>query len=183
MNTIIQNTPSDKHLFKIRNLGLRSIYIDSRANKKSLRFCPASVATNAAVVHVTVSLQVVAMLKLLVFGFTFLVAITTFATCQPQQCMYGDRFCKCNETYDVCEFKLVIEHLQTFAGYRLDAATSIRGTQGQVFYLGPGGKLVPVLQNGSCTEFGAECSVPSTVDGSTYRTFIGVNIKYEKRYP
>ena len=152
MNTIIQNTPSDK-----------------------LRFCPASVATNTAVVHVTVSLQVVAMLKLLVFGFTFLVAITTFATCQPQQCMYGARYCKCNETYDVCEFKLVIEHFQTFAGYRLDAATSIRGTQGQVFYLGPGGKLVPVLQNGSCTEFGAECTEPSTVDGSTYRTFIGVN--------
>ena len=107
-----------------------------------------------------------------------MVVSTTFIACQKiPPCKYGDRFCECDESLDVCEFTLVIEQLQTFTRYLFNE-TEIHGTQGEVYYLGEGGKPFPVSQNGICEDAEASngsCTDPSTVDSKTYRSFIAVS--------
>ena len=80
--------------------------------------------------------------------------------------------CECE--IDVCYFRLVIEHLQTFTAYEEDAA---RGTRGRVFFIDDAGGLSPARSNGAdrpCNDL-RNCTDPHTVDGSTYRSFIAVN--------
>ena len=84
--------------------------------------------------------------------------------------------CKCNE--DTCYFKLVIEHLQTFTAYELDAA---RGTRGRVFYVKDDGEFEAAARDedrNACIDR-SQCTDIHTVDGSTYRSFLAVN----KRIP
>lgn len=80
--------------------------------------------------------------------------------------------CECTD--DVCYFKLVIEHLQTFTAYEKNAAS---GTRGRVYYIDSGGNLRPAApypKRTACENL-QNCTEVHTVDGSTYRSFISVN--------
>ena len=84
----------------------------------------------------------------------------------------NEAVCECNE--DVCYFRLVIEHLQTFTAYEKEAP---QGTRGRIFYIDENGKLFPSRPNTDgrpCNDIDT-CTEPNTVDGSTYRSFLAVN--------
>ena len=99
-------------------------------------------------------------------------------------CGAQQKVCECRLDADECEFTLVIEKLYTFTSYEVE----IDETDGDYFaeggtpyYFNASGNLRPSL-NGETpcfTErenFGdISCTVPQTVDGNTYRPFIGVN--------
>ena len=88
----------------------------------------------------------------------------------------GRPVCECNTA--VCYFKLNIEHFQTFTAYSKDAPI---GTRGRVFFINDTGGLEPTMenrQNSPCNDM-SECTLANTVDGQSYRSFIGVN----KRIP
>ena len=78
--------------------------------------------------------------------------------------------CECTE--EICYFRLVIEHLQTFTAYEEDAA---RGTRGRVYYIDDNGQLVTATDGRTACEDLSTCTEVHTVDGSTYRSFIAVN--------
>ena len=82
--------------------------------------------------------------------------------------------CECNE--NVCYFKLVIEHLQTFTAYETDAP---RGTRGRVYYTDADGNPQPATDRRNACEDLNTCTDIHTVDGSTYRSFLAIN----KRIP
>ena len=88
----------------------------------------------------------------------------------------NEAVCECYK--DVCYFKLVIEHLQTFTAYETDAA---RGTRGRVYFLDANGIPKPATdrRNACNREDLNECTDIHTVDGSTYRSFLAIN----KRIP
>ena len=108
--------------------------------------------------------------------------------CEYQQ-EYQQESCTCDQDEDFCEFTLYIEELQTFASYQLNKDSSIRDIPGRTYFLNGSGfnpavtKLdfndvcmvttTPAVFDESFTNIG--CSVPMTVDGITYRRFIGVN--------
>ena len=81
--------------------------------------------------------------------------------------------CECTD--DVCYFKLVIEHLQTFTAYEKEAPM---GTRGRIFYINTMNELSPtrMRDNLPCNDRDT-CTDPNTVDGSTYRSFISVTNK------
>ena len=92
--------------------------------------------------------------------------------------------CECRQDADECEFTLVVEKLQTFTSYELDVDKSSGEYSvgaGTPYYLNSSGYLSPSVGSESpCyteqEDFGGiSCSIPQTVDGNTYRTFIGVN--------
>ena len=106
------------------------------------------------------------------------------------KCSYQQESCTCNQDEDFCEFTLYIEELQTFASYRLNRRSSIRDIPGRIYFLNSSGftpavssedlnfndickVTYPAEFDESFTNIG--CSVPMTVDGITYRRFIGVN--------
>ena len=86
--------------------------------------------------------------------------------------------CECDK--DVCYFRLVIEHLQTFTAYEEKAP---QGTRGRIFYIEDDGGLSPTIENDEKIPRACDktetCTEPNTVDGSTYRSLISVN----KRLP
>ena len=112
-------------------------------------------------------------------------------------CGVQQRVCECREDADECEFTLVIEELQTFASYKIEMTTTFSGNQvdpgtppynlegGTPFYMNSSGYLVPSDVDEpeditECVTFdenfsGLGCTVPQTVDGRTYRPYIGVN--------
>ena len=78
--------------------------------------------------------------------------------------------CECTE--EICYFRLVIEHLQTFTAYEEDAA---RGTRGRVYYIDDNGQLVTAIEGRANCKDLSTCTEVHTVDGYTYRLFIAVN--------
>ena len=117
--------------------------------------------------------------------------------CGPQQ-----KVCECRETADECEFTLLVEELQTFVAYELEGPVDnpgfvpseqvalrdvpVREEEGKPFYINATGFIVPSFidtdddGDSDCVTFnedfeGAECTVPLTVDGRTYRPCIAVN--------
>ena len=106
-------------------------------------------------------------------------------------CSYQQESCTCEQDEEFCEFTLYIEELQTFASYNLSGISSIRDIPGRTYFLDSSGftPAVPaeylpfdrcgfssnrdVMFDEDFIEIG--CSVPMTVDGITYRRFIGVN--------
>ena len=78
--------------------------------------------------------------------------------------------CECDD--DVCYFKFVIEHLQTFTAYE---KTPARGTNGRVYYLNSNGDLKPATNRRTACEDLSQCTEVHTVDGSTYRSFVAIN--------
>ena len=106
-----------------------------------------------------------------------LVALAGFTCGQNYTCDDSENnnaVCECNK--DVCYFKLVIEHLQTFTAYEKDAPI---GTRGRVYYIDSNGDLSPArrvqLNSTRACDVLESCTQPNTVDGSTYRSFIAVN--------
>ena len=112
-------------------------------------------------------------------------------TCGIQQ-----RVCECRENADECEFTLIIEKHQTFVSYMIETPGPVvfasdqldRGTpgykleEGAPYYLNSSGFLQPSGDDDVlvCRTFnedfnGIKCTVPQTVDGKTYRLYIGVN--------
>ena len=105
--------------------------------------------------------------------------------------------CECRETADECEFTLLIEELQTFTAYKVRTtdpgfvnvdqldiqSLKEREEEGKPFYINGTGDLIPSFifdQDSDCITYnedfsGAECTVPLTVDGRTYRPCIAVN--------
>ena len=98
-------------------------------------------------------------------------------TCDDE--VNNKRTCECTE--DVCRFKLVIEHLQTFTAYEKNAAL---GTRGRIYNIKNTANtgFSPAFTNENmermleqpCNSLD-DCSSPNTVDGSTYRSFISIN--------
>ena len=121
-------------------------------------------------------------------------------------CRYQQEVCECNEDWRECEFELEIEELQTFTSYHLrEGRIPVRGSGGATYYFNNMGEYVSVRYNipdaGSCFNFSQSflseetftnnsCSIPATVDGISFRSFIGVNglipgptlIVYEGQY-
>ena len=112
------------------------------------------------------------------------------------QCGLQQRVCECREDADECEFSLVIEELQTFVSYKIKRPITFSSSQigqsqeyrleeGTPYYLNASGYLQPWIdadddEVAACLTFnenfgGIKCTVPQTVDGKTYRPFIGVN--------
>ena len=98
--------------------------------------------------------------------------------------------CECRETADECEFTLLVEELQTFVSYKLEAVNTDsapvinkdykREDAGRPFYINSTGSLIPSSEGSECTTYNenfkdAQCTVPITVDGLTYRPCIAVN--------
>ena len=101
-------------------------------------------------------------------------------------CNHNTPVCECTRTNDeVCEFTLDIEMLQTFTRYVVDDNEDSRGTAGRVWYYDSAGKLQPLgrrSDNGIPNPCESDipigdrrCTDPFTVDGETFRSFIGVN--------
>ncbi|XP_028402557.1 laccase-2-like [Dendronephthya gigantea] len=88
----------------------------------------------------------------------------------------GKSEAECSES--ICYFKLNIEHFQTFTAYLKDAPI---GTRGRVFFVNDSGQLESTLEDSPtspCNDT-SKCTQANTVDGKSYRSFIGVN----KRIP
>ena len=119
----------------------------------------------------------------------FLFSQVYLASSVQVECSYQQESCTCNQDEDTCEFSLYIEELQTFASYRLNKESSIRDIPGRTYFLNSSGFYPAVTSeeldfNDVCDASSAVfdesftsigCSVPMTVDGITYRRFIGVN--------
>ena len=102
-------------------------------------------------------------------------------------CRYQQEVCECNDYSAECEFEMEIEELQTFTSYQLQGQyLSVRGSGGATYYFNDTGEYVSVRDGaGSCyisPPFLSEvtfrmnrCSIPATVDGKSFRSFIGVN--------
>ena len=110
-------------------------------------------------------------------------------------CGVQQRVCECRQNADECEFTLVIEELQTFVSYEIEeAGPAFSGNQvdggtpgyrleeGIPYYLNASGYLQPSVDEDEAAcltnqeEFGRlKCTEPQTVDGKTYRAYIGVN--------
>ncbi len=115
-------------------------------------------------------------------------------------CGTQQKVCECRETADECEFTLLIEELQTFVSYEVETADPgfapasnpglrnvlRREEEGKPFYINDNGVIVPSFElrddddDSDCITYtedfeGAECTVPITVDGRTYRPCIAVN--------
>ena len=106
-------------------------------------------------------------------------------------CRYQQEACECKEDWTECEFELEIEELQTFTSYQLrQGRMPVRGSGGATYYFNDMGEYESVRYNisdaGSCSNFSQSflsketftnnsCSIPATVDGISYRSFIGVN--------
>ena len=103
------------------------------------------------------------------------------------ECSYQQESCTCDQDEAFCEFTLYIEELQTFSSYKLNGRSSIRDISGRTYFLDSNGftpavpseDLIlckvnsPAVFDESFNEIG--CGIPMTVDGITYRRFIGVN--------
>ena len=119
----------------------------------------------------------------------FLFSQVYLASSVQVECSYQQESCTCNQAATFCEFTLYIEELQTFASYRLNKKSSIRDIPGRTYFLNASGFYPAVTSeeldfNDVCDASSAVfdesftnigCSVPMTVDGITYRRFIGVN--------
>ena len=109
-----------------------------------------------------------------------------------QVCNYQMRDCICDISQKVCNFNLLIEAMPTFTSYELNSLPAMpgmtglyRGALGGIYYFDSTGSLAPsnitVPGHGRCSgiangAFGKQnCSIPMTVDGETYRTFLAVN--------
>ena len=118
-------------------------------------------------------------------------------------CTDQQEACTCNESAEVCQFRLEIEELQTFVSYRIngvDGELITRGTPGDSYFVGPSGYQAslssslcvvtdmnpkPPPECGGCwtgmtftneqTFKDMNCSVPMTADGRSYRLYIAVN--------
>ena len=110
-------------------------------------------------------------------------------------CGFQQQVCECRQGADECEFTLVIEQLQTFVSYKIEEEVTFagegvdRGTpdysleEGTPYYINASGILqsgldadeVAACQTNSEQFSTIKCSVPQTVDGRTYRSYIGIN--------
>lgn len=111
------------------------------------------------------------------------------ATLCHGQCEIHEKVCECDPLAEVCEFKLVIEELQTFTSYKVpkNPAQVIPHLGGATYYLSHGKYIRSrsleeedqgcLLEEASSEEDFTNngCTVPATVDGDTFRAFIGVN--------
>ena len=114
---------------------------------------------------------------------------TDIVDCPDQQ-----EACKCRKTAKACQFRLDIEELQTFTSYKINKDGDIvtRGTPGDTYFITQNGFVAsiaptsePVPEQGPCwnasmlrseTDFtDMRCSIPTMVDGRSYRQFIAVN--------
>ncbi len=82
--------------------------------------------------------------------------------------------CTCPEEYDVCPFELVIKRMITFTRYEKDAPT---GTRGKIYFINDQGELEhnPFPPNVPGCSAENSCTPANTVDGETFRSFLGVN--------
>ena len=126
---------------------------------------------------------------LLVFSLFFIRGIYT----EKVICNHNTPVCECmaSDPDDECGFTLEIDMLQTFTRYEVDTPRlstgeeNIRGNAGRVWNYDANGDLKPLGRRtnnevpdpcGSNIPIGDEtCTDPFTVDGETFRSFIGVN--------
>ena len=109
---------------------------------------------------------------------------------KAQLCDYQMKECVCDSSAEACYFNLVVEALPTFTSYEMNPVPGMsglqRGSLGGIYYFNStSGQLVPtninVASHGRCSNianeaFGTQnCTIPMTVDGKTYRTFLAVN--------
>ena len=119
-----------------------------------------------------------------------MLVLIAFKPASSQVCNYQMRDCICDSSESVCNFSIVIEAFPTFTSYELKKVPGMAGLQrgalGGIYYFNTtSGSLVPnnimVGGHGRCSSISNEafgnsnCSIPMTVDGKTYRTFLAVN--------
>ncbi len=139
--------------------------------------------------------------KNLLLGIFALLALSGFVHSQRDnvECEHQREECVCDSNAKECYFELEVEELQTFTSYFLDrdGAVVTRRTPGDTYFWDrntlslaqslncPIGSSLPECGRCSRQQFEPfysyteqtmnSCSLPMTVDGSTYRLFIAVN--------
>ncbi len=136
------------------------------------------------------------------FAVCALFLLSTFAqgVLENVRCDHQQEKCVCNTSATECSFELDVEELQTFTSYELQNGDVVtRGIPGHTYYLDNNtftpsincemmpqinGRSLPECSQNRCSinnhtslsDFPLrDCSMPMTVDGSTYRLFIAVN--------
>ena len=89
--------------------------------------------------------------------------------------------CECRQNADVCVFNLTIQLFHSFARYYIDATYGELITTARTYYFGDDGELYghtgpthPFCRNFTSSPLDA-CTPVYTFDGSTFKSFIGVN--------
>ena len=117
------------------------------------------------------------------------------------ECADQQEACKCRKTAEACQFRFVIEELQTFTSYKINEHGDVitRGARpggtyhitqdGFLSSIGPSSENLMIPDLGPCWNNSAlrseidfnnmGCSIPMMVDGRSYRQFIAIN----KRIP
>ena len=102
-------------------------------------------------------------------------------------CGIQQRACTCRTDADECEFTLVVSELQTFTSYSFDETSDPNGPPftleaGSPYYINSMGNIRSSLEDPEATcltdteDFsGIGCTVPQTVDGKTYRSYLAIN--------
>ncbi len=142
------------------------------------------------------------------FAVCALFLLSTFAqgVLENVQCDHQQEKCTCSINATECSFKLNVEELQTFTSYELQNGDVVtRGIPGHTYYL-DNNTFTPSINceqkkrlnislpecsqdrcsinNAFLSDFRLKnCSMPMTVDGSTYRLFIAVKRTYPGTRP
>ncbi|XP_064399456.1 uncharacterized protein LOC135345937 isoform X2 [Halichondria panicea] len=133
----------------------------------------------------------------LLFAIYAMFLLSTFAQglLENVRCGHQQEKCVCSTSATECSFELDVEELQTFTSYELQNGDVTRGIPGHTYYLDNNaftpsincemnGRSLPECSQHRCSinnhlslsDFPLRsCSMPMTVDGSTYRLFIAVN--------
>ena len=96
-------------------------------------------------------------------------------------CNHTTTSCECRQDADVCVFSLQIELLHSFTRYIINPQFGERVPLARVYYFGDDGNLYghPGHIHSLCTNASeddvSECTQAYTLDGTTFRSFIGVN--------
>ncbi len=125
---------------------------------------------------------------------TVLLALTQLQNVQSAEvmCREQQEVCMCDKGETECEFTLTVEELQTFTSYEIvDDIELTRGIAGSTYFANSSGYIptippdTPIFgPNRPCSlrdpivnleDFLADCSIPMTVDGETFRLFVAVN--------
>ena len=96
----------------------------------------------------------------------------------PNSCCQDDMsVCSCPKDQEACYFKFAVQRLITFTRYLIGYPT---GYGGKTYKLNDKGELEYVRPRGPTSDGCSDtnCSQANTVDGKTYRTFLGINRRF-----
>ena len=127
------------------------------------------------IVYFATMTKTTTMLIILALGYFFIALASSQETMANATCDEEMTACRCPslEEAQVCRFELTVQHLITFARYKVNAPP---GSQGKVYFINSTGQLehIPLRPNfDSCEDI--NCTEANTVDGRTFRAFFAIN--------